>query len=129
MPKKLYLAPLEVGSAACGTLPAQLRGISLVCGFCDPSVQEAAEQLWSDMGLAGPPYFLKIRGRGALQEVGSGSTTESSNATDKFMSEVSATAVKCFVLGCLQFLQSNVCYIWAIEVLATHGIAPLAAAL
>lgn len=37
--------------------------------FTTPKLKTIAEQLWQQLGRAGPPMFLKVRTRDALQQV------------------------------------------------------------
>jgi hypothetical protein len=45
----------------------QLKPVQFVAAFCSPADQRAAAQLWEQLGRAGPPLFLKVRAREALQ--------------------------------------------------------------
>jgi hypothetical protein len=47
----------------------QLQPVKFVAAFCSTAARAEAEQLWQQLGRAGPPLFLKVRVRDALQEL------------------------------------------------------------
>jgi hypothetical protein len=47
----------------------QLQPIKFVAAFCSTAAKQEAEQLWQELGRAGPPLFLKVRVRDSLQEL------------------------------------------------------------
>lgn len=65
LPKQVVLCT----PAACQQHLAQLQPIRFVAAFSSPAVSQEAEQLWEQLGRAGPPLFLKVRTRDVLQEV------------------------------------------------------------
>lgn len=48
---------------------SQLRRVSFVAAFSSPASKAEAEQLWQELGRAGPPLFLKVRPRQELQDL------------------------------------------------------------
>ncbi len=54
---------------ACQQNLQQLQPIQFVAAFCSQVAREDAEQLWQQLGRAGPPLFLKVRVRDALQQL------------------------------------------------------------
>lgn len=65
LPKQVVLATPD---AAKQHLPALQSCSRFAAAFTAPSVSAAAGQLWEQLGRAGPPLFLKVRSREALQQ-------------------------------------------------------------
>lgn len=67
LPKRVHLVtPAQCASG--GALHA-LRSCRLAGAFAAPSAAEQAQQLWQGLGRAGPPLFLKVRTREALDSL------------------------------------------------------------
>jgi len=54
--------------SACQQHLQQLKTVNFVAAFTSPDVQQEADQLWEQLGRAGPPLFLKVRSRAMLQD-------------------------------------------------------------
>jgi hypothetical protein len=67
LPKVLHLVAADQADEP--STQRQLAPLALAGAFAAPSSQAAAEQLWAAIGKAGPPLFLKIRTRAALDEL------------------------------------------------------------
>ena len=57
--------------AARTQLPA-LRTARFSAAFAAPPLQRQAEELWAELGRAGPPLFLKVRARAPLADLAVG---------------------------------------------------------
>lgn len=64
-PKLVYIAT----PAACQQQLQQLKAsTSCVAAFTAPDLQQQVQELWQQLGRAGPPLFLKVRSRSSLQD-------------------------------------------------------------
>jgi hypothetical protein len=63
LPKQLVVT---TPAAAAGGAGQQLAALRFDAAFASSSCQDAAEQVWQQLGQAGPPLFLKVRTREAL---------------------------------------------------------------
>ncbi|GBF91916.1 hypothetical protein Rsub_04640 [Raphidocelis subcapitata] len=84
-PKRVVLATPAARADA-------LRGRPFVTAFASGGAAAAAEALWRDLGLAGPPLFLKIRTREVLTRLegggGGGAAAAAAAAADEFWGEL-----------------------------------------
>jgi hypothetical protein len=64
MMTQVYITTPPAAAAAA----AQLKQIPFAAAFAAPSVLAAAEEVWGQVGRAGPPLFLKLRTRSALEQ-------------------------------------------------------------
>eukprot|EP00879_Flechtneria_rotunda_P005184 GHRR01005466.1.p1 GENE.GHRR01005466.1~~GHRR01005466.1.p1 ORF type:complete len:268 (+),score=79.40 GHRR01005466.1:76-879(+) len=85
LPKRVYLAT----PSSCEQHLQQLKdSTEFAAAFTAPDLQESVEQLWQQLGRAGPPLFLKVRTRRSLQPDAQGSIRQT--AASDFWQELTS---------------------------------------
>lgn len=65
LPKQVYLTTPGGGQQQLEQLKANT---SFAAAFTAPALHQQAEELWQQLGRAGPPLFRKVRTRSSLQD-------------------------------------------------------------
>eukprot|EP00878_Enallax_costatus_P009775 GHUV01010208.1.p1 GENE.GHUV01010208.1~~GHUV01010208.1.p1 ORF type:complete len:237 (+),score=85.24 GHUV01010208.1:146-856(+) len=85
-PKQVYVT---TPAAAAKHLQQLKSSTKFVAAFAAPDLKAAAEELWQQLGRAGPPLFLKVRTRDTLQQLEQGPSS-SSTAAEQFWQELTS---------------------------------------